>query len=83
MVPRLAAEAANGAVADRGPFGLGCSLPACDAAGYRHYLALVRLRLGDAVAFAALARTSLSLKNGSAGGDPISGAGERYFRCAA
>ena len=25
----------------------------------------------------------LSVKNGSAGGDPISGAGERYFRCAA
>ena len=31
---------------------LGCSLPALDAVSHRHYIALVCLRLGDAVAFA-------------------------------
>jgi hypothetical protein len=44
------AEAANGAVADRGPFGFRCSLPGLDAAGRWHCLVLVCLRLGDAVA---------------------------------
>ena len=41
----------DGAVADRRPFGLGCSLPALDAAGYGHRPALVPLRFGNAVAF--------------------------------
>ena len=49
MVPRLAAGAANGAVADRGPFSLGCSLPALDAVGRWRCLVMVCLRLGDAV----------------------------------
>ena len=52
MVPRLAVDAANGPVADRGPFCLGCSHPALDVVSHRRYIALVRLRLGDAVAFA-------------------------------
>jgi hypothetical protein len=58
VVPRLAAEAVNGAVADRGHFILRCSLPALDAAGHRHYLALVRLRLGDPLTLAALTQGS-------------------------
>ena len=52
MVPRLAVDAANGPVTDRGPFCLGCSLPALDVVSHRHCIALVCLRLGDAVAFA-------------------------------
>ena len=51
MVPRLAAETANGAVADHGRLGLKCSLPALDAAGRHGSVSLVCLRLGDAVAF--------------------------------
>jgi hypothetical protein len=34
------------------------ALAALDGAGHRHYPALVYLRLGDAVAFAALAQSS-------------------------
>jgi hypothetical protein len=52
VVPRLAVDAANGPVADRGPFCLGCSLPALDVVSHRHCIALVCLRLGDAVTFA-------------------------------
>ena len=48
VVPRLPVDAANGPVADRGPFCLGCSLPALDAARRWLYLVLVYLRLGDA-----------------------------------
>ena len=49
-MPRLAAESANGAMADCGPFDLGCSLPALDASGHRHCVAPVCIRLGYAVA---------------------------------
>ena len=41
-------------MADRRHYIPGCSPAALDAAGRRHYLALVRLRLGDPVAFATL-----------------------------
>ena len=44
----------NDAMADRRHYIPGCSPAALDAAGHRHYLALVRLRLGDPVAFATL-----------------------------
>jgi hypothetical protein len=37
---------------NRGPFCLGCSLPALNVVSHWHYIALVCLRLGDAVAFA-------------------------------
>jgi hypothetical protein len=50
VVPRLSAEAANGAVAGRGPFGFRRSLPGLDAAGCWYCLVLVCLCLGDAVA---------------------------------
>jgi hypothetical protein len=41
----------NAGMADRGPLGLGCSLPALDVTGHRHYVVLVSLRLGHAVEF--------------------------------
>jgi hypothetical protein len=40
-------------VADRRPFGSGCSLSALDAAGYRYCRVLVPLRLGYAIASSA------------------------------
>ena len=61
MVPRLAVDAANGPVADRGPFCLGCSLPALDVVSHRHCIALVCLRLGDAVASAESLKPDKSL----------------------
>ena len=60
----------------------GCSLPALDAAGHWLYPALVCLRLGDAVTLRGAGSEFLSLKIGSAGGDPISGE-DAHFRCAA
>jgi hypothetical protein len=61
VVPRLAVDAANGPVADRGPFCLGCSLPALDAVSHRHCIAMVCLRLRDAVAFAESLKPDKSL----------------------
>ena len=61
MVARLAVDAANGPVADRGPFCLGCSLPALDVVSHRHCIALVCLRLRDAVAFAESLKPDKSL----------------------
>jgi hypothetical protein len=44
-------------MADRGPFGLGCSLPALDAAGHRYLGLLVSVRLGHAVEVGGQLRT--------------------------
>jgi hypothetical protein len=52
------ARSGNGAMADRRYFAIGHSRAALDAAGHRLDLALVCLRLGDAVTLAASAQIS-------------------------
>jgi hypothetical protein len=59
---------------DRGPFGLGGSLPALDAAGHRYRALLVSVRLGHAVEFGGQLRTRVARHHSDPSADVTQGA---------
>ena len=61
-------------MANRGPLGLGCSLPVLDAAGHRYRALLVSVRLGHAVEFEGHLRTRVARRHPAPTADVTQGA---------